>query len=302
MSFAFLCSVFNFLGHVEMGYQRNKYRLFLVTAAAVLILAGCAPQIQEPIRVCPSRESAAVLLSILRPRSQSTVPIRANGQCFAKFYAEGKLHQKNFPVKLWFSPPYQVRLQGDIGFNARAIVVGSNEKEFWLSIKPEINGYWWGRWSEQKRLGKVKIDPKLVLETFGTVEVGDEASWSLSNEGAFDVLIKRNEQGAITKKMYIHSCGSLISKIEYFDNEEHAAVVAKLDRYKEISEGFSVPTVAELISHNDDGTRNSFRITLGSVRRREFAEKKKAVLFTRSKPQGFEHVYEVIDGHWLEEP
>ena len=284
-----------------MECERNRRRLFFISTV-VLVLVGCGPQIQEPGRVCPGRESAGALLSILRARSQDTAPIKANGQCLATFYADGKAHKENFPVKLWLNPPFEVRLQGDIGFNARALVVGSNEDEFWLSIKPEISSYWWGKWSEQDSLGNVKIDPKLVLEAFGAVEIEDDENWSLSNEGGFDVLTKRDGQGAVTKKMYVHSCSFVISKIEYFHGDGQAGIVAELSEYKEVGEGFSVPTAVKIASGNPDGTEDSFRITLGSVRGAEFTGKKKTVLFGRSVPRGFEHVYEIIGGRCVERP
>ena len=71
-------------------------------------------------------------------------------------------------------------------------------------------------------------------------EVDAEQDWSLSNEGAFDVLTRR-DRGAITKKVDIYSCEYQVSKIELFDLTGQVAACAELDSYEEVSEGFSVP-------------------------------------------------------------
>jgi len=298
-------------------------------AAAIIIFTGCAPQIKKPMLVCPGKKLAADSLSILRSRPQNTVPLKANGQCLLQYYAEGKEHKENFPVKLWVNPvgsprqqgadvgrltfnrvnpPAQIYLQGDIAFDPKGLVIGSNEREFWLAIKlKEISSYWWGQWSEGSCLEGLMISPKAMLEALGFAAIdSDESSregWSLSNEGAFDVLTRRNRQGAKSKKIFIYSCDYLIRRIEYFDANGKAMVVTELDKYKQVADGFFVPAVIKIITLAEDSSEDSVSITLSlkSMKSAHFTEKAQSRLFTRPEPQGFRHIYRVIDGEIIEE-
>ena len=278
--------------------------MFFDFAAAVLILTGCAPRMQKPMRICPGAESAVEALSLLRSRSKGIAPLKANGQCRLQYYAEGKLHKENFPVKLWMNPPTQIYVQGDVAFDPKGIIVGSNEKEFWLSIKPkEVSSYWWGRRSEESRLENLMISPKLVLEALGIAEVGDRESWSLSNEEAFDVLTERDGQGVIIRKLYISNCDYLVSKIKYFDANGRAVAIVKLDEYEEVSEWFSVPNFIKIIKRGSGGAEDlvSITISLKSVKSANFTEKARRGLFSRPEPRGFKHVYKITDGNMVEQ-
>ena len=258
------------------------------------------------MEICRGRESLTESLSSLKLRSENVVPFEANGQCLAKFYteSESKPDKENFPVKLWVNPPAQIRLHGDIALNARGLDLGSNDSEFWLSIRPkEISTYWWGSWADQNDLfGQLMIDPEVILEALGNIETTDQKSWSLSNEGPFDVLTKRNQQDAIIKKIYIYSCDYLTKKIEYFDAKGKAVVVTKLDSYKQISKDFFVPATIEIIHRNQDGTEDSLKVTLKSVAPASFTDKKRDVFFARPQPKGFGHVFKIINGQMIKQP
>jgi hypothetical protein len=288
---------------IQNSRLKSNRRLFLVIVAAILILSGCAPQIQKPVRVCPGKESTAESLSLLRLRLENTVPLKASGQCLLQYYAEGKKPEKeNFPVKLWVNPPVELYMQGDVAFDPKGIVLGSNEDEFWLAIKlKEISCYWWGRWSERSYPEKLMISPRLVLEALGVMAAGDEENWSLSNEGAFDILTK--QEGSIkTKKIYINTCDYLVRRIEYFDNEGRAAIIMELDKYKKVSGDFFVPGTIKIINCTDGSEENSAQITLSSVKSTNFTDNQRRRLFVRPQPQGFKHIYKIVDGNVIEQP
>jgi len=281
------------------------YLLFSVTV--VLISASCAPQIQRPMGACPGAESVRDSLSLLRLRSQNAVPLKANGQCRLQYYdAAGRKHNENFSVKLWMNPPTGIYLQGDIAFDAKGIVLGSNEDEFWLAMKPKaINSYWWGRWSEEGRIEKLMISPKLLLEAFGITAVGsekkDREGWSLSTEWAFDVLTRR-EEGTETQKIYIEACNYLVRRIEYFDAGRTVAV-AELGKYKEIVAGFSIPAFIKIVTQGDE-SKDTVSITfdLKSIKPASITLNQRRRLFTRPEPRGFEHIYKILDGEMIEQP
>jgi len=268
----------------------------------VFVLAGCGPPpLKKPVRVCPGKDSLTQSLDTLRWQAASAVSVYARGKCRLRYWVDGKDRDPGFDVKAWVNPPGQVRLHGDIAFNARGLDLGANEDVFWLAIKPEISTYWWGKWSEKGRAGPMRIEPRLVLEAFGDIRVEDEQNWSLSNEGAFDVLTKREGADAITKRIYVHSCTYRVWRIEYFNGDGVIEVAGELYNYKKVAEGFFVPGVIKIIKSNHDGTEDTFKITLKKITPKEFTNKGREVIFGRPKSGGYKHVHTLMSGIWIEQ-
>jgi len=274
-----------------MNYQHYNLRLYFYFAAAILIFAGCAPEIQEPIEIVPGKESVAEALSVLKARSQNAVPLRARGRCLLQYYDAGKKKRKkeSLTVLVLVKPPVEIYLQGDATFAPKAIVLGSNEREFWLSIRP-ISTYWWGQWSEQDSSEGLLINPKTLFEALGVAEIKAEENWSLSNEGAFDVLTRR-ERGVVIKKIYIYSRDYLVKKIEYFDLQGKAIAYTELEGYREVSDGFFVPALIKIIAYGQNKGKDSLSITLDlkSIKPKKITERQQKV-FERPPPRGFKRV------------
>jgi len=284
-------------------HKLQKYWLFFHFAAAILLVTGCAPELRQPRRICAGKQTLAQSFDSLRSNSEKVLPLKATGRCNARFYAEDKKYKESFPVTLWLNPPAQIRLHGDLFLNPRGIVLGSNEHEFWLALKPkEISTYHWGLWSEQGLSESLLINPKTVLEALGVVAVGGDEAWSLSNKGPFDILTQRNNQGSVIKKVYIYNCPYQISKIEYFNEDEQIVAVTELYNYKKVSEGCSVPRAINITTHSHDDRKDSLDIRLKSVKPYKFDEKKKRIYFEPPRSKGFKHIYRIIDGNFTEEP
>ncbi len=281
-------------------------RFILPVAGALLILTGCVPKIRESLQICPGKESAVEALAASRFHSQNMVPLKANGQCRLDYYVEGKKkpQSENLSVRLWANPPVEIYLQGDKPLVPTAIVLGSNEREFWLSIRPkEISLYCWGAWSEQDSSEGPVVNPRTLLEALGIAEVEAGDGWSLSNEGAFDVLT-RQEQGVTTRKIYIYSCDYRVRRIEFFGSNGQVVARAELDRYQEVSEGFFVPAVMKVVTYGRNTAEGSLSITLRleSIKPAEITEQQRNHLFERRPPRGFKHVRRIVNGKWIEEP
>ncbi len=284
--------------------QVSMYLRMLLLLLASFV-AGCPPKV-ELLPICPGKQSAAEAVRELRSRAERAGPLRANGQCRMEFNTRNKKHPENFPVKLWVNPPAQFYLQGDVAFDARGIVVGSNSEEFWLWIRPkEISGYWWGRWSDGAKLERLVISPRMVLEGLGiaSVDADDgQGAWSLSNRGPYDILTRRGEDGCVVKKLYVAACDYFVRKIEYFDAAGKVSAFVELSRYIQAGEDFSIPTVIKITNHQAGGD-DSARITLnpGSVKVMTFNRKQLDYLFKRPEPSGFKQVWMYIDGYWVEQ-
>ncbi len=275
-------------------------------AAAVLFFAGCESRILKRMDICPGKTSVAEAMATLQSHSQNITPLKASGQCRIEYYVEGKKkpQSENFSVKLWIDPPHNMYLQADKAVLPKAVVLGSNEDEFWLAIRPkEISLYYWGKWSDQDIAEGPMLNPRTLLEALGIWEIDTEKDWSLSNEGAYDILSKK-EHGVVTKKIYVYSCEYRVRRIEFFDSEGRPVAGAELDKYEEVSDGFFVPGTIEVTSLGRK-TEDSFsiKINLESIKPAEIIEQMRTALFKRQdKPRGFKHVRQIIGGKWIEEP
>ena len=281
------------------------WRELVVGAAAILTVAGCGPRLPEELPVCPGKGSLGESLIVLRSHFENAVPFKANGRCTASFYDREKKKQRKetFDVTVWLDPPSGLRLHGDVAFNPRGIVVGSNAEAFWLAMTPKElgNSYYWGKWSEAQGFGRLILSPRMLLEAFGMIDVGNAHNWSLSNEGAMDVLTVRDEGGQIVKKVYVYSCDYRVKKIEYFSGGVRPAAVLELGDYESLRGDAWVPTEINVVTVNNDGTENSFRINFSSARPYEFDEESRRTFFERREPKGFEHVYRFIGDRPVEE-
>jgi hypothetical protein len=273
----------------------------LTLFAGVSLLSGCAAQTPQPMRRCEGKKTTAEAIETLNSRRDKALPIRATGQCLLRYHAEGKEHKENFPVKLWFNPPDEIYLQGDIAFNAAGLVIGSNAEEFWFWLKPkEISSYWWGKWSQAGVWNRLAISPIVLLEAFGDVNVR-QGDWALSRSGDFDLLSLYNEQNALAQKVYIERCDYIVAKDERLDAAGDIFFKAQFADYEKISEGFLVPKQIKMTAVSDDANEDSVEISLVSVQPTQLGQQQRQRLFVRPKPLGFDHVYKIVNVKAIEQ-
>jgi hypothetical protein len=277
----------------------KQYAVFI--SVAIFLLAGCAYESKEILWICPGKRTVTESLSALNSNSKNIVSFKANGRCRLHYYVEDKSkpQSENFSVKLRVNPPSDIYLQGDAPLVSKAVVLGSNEDEFWLSIRPkEISVYWWGKWSEQDNSNGMLLNPKILLEALGIIEIYEEEDWSLTNRGPFDILTKQ-EQDLITKKIYIYNCDYHIRKIEYLDPNGYVIACIKQAKYKKVHEDCLIPSSIEITTNSQSVTEKSDSITLSlkSIKPAVIND----ILFKRRPHRGYKHVYQVVNGEWIEE-
>lgn len=280
-------------------------RVSLFMAVVLSVAAGCAPEIAEPLAVCPGKIATPDALASLRSNSQNAVPFKASGQCLLKYYVESKkkAQSESLDVRLWVNPPMEIYLQGDKPLIAKAVVLGSNEREFWLAVSPkEISLYCWGLWSDQDSSEGPAINPRTLLESLGIGETQTEEGWSLSNQGPFDILTK-TEGGVTTRKMYVYSCDYRVRKIEFFAADGRVAARAELENYQEVSNGFFVPANIRITTLGRDRREDSLSIILNptSIKPAEITEPRRKVLFEQPPQKGFKNMRRIIHGKLVEE-
>jgi len=270
----------------------------------MLILAGCESHIRQPTKICPGKVSVADALAALQTQSRNVVPLQAKGQCRFEYRTEGKkkLQRENFDAKLWVNPPVESYLQADKPLVSKAIVLGSNEKEFWLALRPTESAYWWGNWSEQDLSEGLIINPRTLLESLGIGEVESQRDWSLSNDGPYDVISKQ-QQDVVIKKIYIYSCDYRVRKIEYFNRDGQIVANAELDKYKEVSDGFFVPSLLKVTAYSEETGEITLSISLdlNSIKLEKMTEPKRNYLFKMPSQKGFTNIYRVVNGKWFKQ-
>jgi len=278
-----------------------KIVLIAVYISAVVFFIGCAPPVEKKMLSCPGAGSLDESIQRLKANSQNIVSFRGNGKCQSVFYDDGRRYRENFSVKIWAEPPSDLRLQGDIFFDPKGIVLGSNSEEFWFSIKPRLSTYVWGVWSEQDTASAGLINPATLLEAFGAPKITDRHKWKLSNDKVFDILTKTNDKGKPVKKIYIYCCDYLIRRIEYYGKDGKITLIAKLDEYIKADNNFFLPGLIEMVTFDRKGNENSFKMSFDDFKAVEFTDRQKRALFARPEPRGFNNVYRIIKGDAVEQ-
>jgi hypothetical protein len=275
----------------------------VAAAASACSLSGCARERFEPVEIYPERKSGIECVGLLRELAGSAPSLRANGKCVLRYRENGKVRKESFPVKIWIKPPSEVYLQGDIAFDPRAVVVGSNEREFWIWIKPgKISTYWWGLWPQVDPAGRIPLNPRLVLEAMGSVADldGPGVGWTLGKSRDFEVLsIERD--AVLTKRLYLDCRYCAVAKVEYFYPGGAVAAAMDLENYRSVGSDRRIPARIRIVSSDPDGEESvRIDVKLDSVKETVFSEAQLARLFSRPKPRGFKHVYRLVGQRWFE--
>jgi hypothetical protein len=282
-------------------------RLGLSAAGVVAFLAGCAAPGKPQLPICPGKADAEQALVTLAAHAEQAVPFRANGRAVLTYHVPDKTKPERHAlpgIELRFDPPMEIYVQGSVAVDPRAVILGSNEKEFWLALRPkEMSSYYIGRWEDVRDFEGLTMSPQVVLEAVGILGEGggapDAALWTLQNSGPYDILTRRDQAGRRVKRIYIYACDYLVHKIEYFDPRGKVVAVAQFADYKPVTEGFRVPTRIRVVSTGSDGRQDSMDIDLGGLKTAEFSERQRQVLFNPPDPAKFEHIYRYEDGRWV---
>lgn len=283
---------------------RTFASLCLFVAAAVMFLGGCAAPGRPRLPICPGKANVDEALAALAAHAQQAVPFRANGQILLTYHEpdDGRQKRHNLPMQLWFNPPWETYIQGSIAVDPKAVIIGSNEESFWLALRPkEMSSYYLGDWDQVRAVEGLMMSPMVVLEAFGIIvdHEPNEGGWSLKNEGAFDILTKRDGAGRLVKRVHVYACDYLVSRIEYFDPRQKVVAVAELGEYKPVAESFRVPTRVVVSSIGRATRRDSIDITLSSMKPMQFSQRQRDVVFNPPDSDKFDRLYTLVDGQWV---
>jgi hypothetical protein len=278
---------------------------FFGAVVALALAAGCVTTPQPPLRVCPGKATVAEALATLEAQAAGAVSFRANAQCLLTYHVSDSDKEKrnNVPMQIFFSPPSDIYIQGSIGVDPKAVIIGSNDEEFWLALRPkEMSRYYEGRWDEVRDFDGLMLSPKIVLEAFGLLTLGDSGEadrWSLSNEGPFDILTRTDETGHATKRLYVYACDYRVHKIEYLDETGTVIGEARLIDHEPVTDSFSIPTRVEATLTQPKGLQDCMKIDLNPPKVKDFNERQRAFMFTPQGKERAEQVFRYLDGRWV---
>jgi hypothetical protein len=280
-----------------------------VVSLGTLVVGGCVTQPQKPkLPICPGKATVHEALQTLTARARSAVPVWARGNAVLTYHAPDrkKPERHSLTILLRFDPPARIYLQGSVTAIERAVILGSNEQEFWLALRPkEISSYYIGRWQDVRDFEGLVMSPRVVLEAVGIVNLpGTEpnpALWKLENKGPYDILTQRDESGRPVRRLHVYACDYTVHQIEYFDRRGKVVAVAQLSDYKPVEKGFTVPTRINVVSTRPDGRKDSAVMELSSVWTKPFTEKQRQQIFRPPEADKYEHIYRYEDGQWVPE-
>jgi hypothetical protein len=274
----------------------------------VLFVVGCTPPPPKPLPICPGTSNAQEALQVLRARARQAVPFKVTGQCRLAYHVPDEKGVKRQSLSLpvvFFQPPSDVYIQGSVTANPKAVIVGSNDTEFWLAMRPEeISSYYWGRWDQAANAEGMLINPAIVLEAFGFLGHEDpNAKWSFEKQGPYDVLTRLNAVGQPARRLYIYSCDYLVHKMEHFGPDGRVVATAELKEYKPVTESFGVPTQIHVTTVDRTGREDTIDINLGTPKQATFSEAQRR-LFLRNPGdvRQFKNVYRLENGYWVAQP
>lgn len=289
---------------------KNRILLFtMAVGGGCLLFWSCAP-VEKSDDICPAEYNVLEAMAVLSGRWQQVQSFYANGQCrWAGLDADGKERDENFPIKIWAEPPKKFCLHGDILFNPRGMIAGANGQEFWLTIMPkELRGYMWGKQTTIRQCTAqlpLPMNPRDVLEALGMIRFEDDSTnknWRLTAVDSYDILINSDDNRNILKKVYVNRCDYLVRKIEYFSTAGDLVVVTELDKYRTVTDEFLVPSVIKIRRLSENGEGDTVKITLKSMKPKEFTDKQKRFLFSKPPTERFESILMLSDDcKWVEQ-
>ncbi len=266
---------------------------FLWLVAVLAVFSGCAPVIDKPIdpALCPGKPNIAAAVRTLALQRQNVQPFVASADCTLSWREEdGDEKDEHVPGKLAFVPPAKIFFKGDKFGEVR---FGTNETEFWLRVKPELDSYWYGSKAQARSCDQVLlIDPANIAEALGVVDV--TTGWQLSYRDGFDILDFR-AGGKRKKRVYVNTCDYRIELIEYFDDAEMKKITVELNNYTTGSNGLVIPSEVRIAAYDEMGLEvNSALLKLKNPKLLP-PEKQGKKLFVRPPRDGYKNVYKLSE-------
>jgi hypothetical protein len=268
------------------------YRIVLL--GAVTLLIGCAPPVVkvDDTSLCPGKSYIAEAVDAVTQIQANLKPLKASGKAVISWVDEKqKKRSETCDVRIRFYGPNKLFFYGST-ILGEAILLGTNEDQFWLRFKPkEISSFYSGKRELADRCGSNSwMNPANILDALGVINVDE--TWELTSEAGRDVLTK-SDGSRLLKKVYINPCDYRFQRIEYFDTAGQVVLTTTLGDYND-ADGLRYPRRITIQSSGPDAL--GIDITLRSIRPYLPTEKElNGKGFRLPSDSGIDHVYELGD-------
>lgn len=273
-----------------------KHLISLLLVIVVLaLLAGCQPMGERIIDVpeCLGKADIADAVRVLSLQRQNVRSFKSRADCTVYFKnSEGQLKPEGVDATIRFVPPTKIYFKGD---KFGEIRLGTNDTEFWLRIKPDMDTYWYGSKALAAECSAdLPVNPDAIAEALGVVDVTTD--WTLFHRDGYD-LLDYAEDGNKRKRLYVDACTYLIRRIEYFDRAGALIASAELSEYSTGEDhGIVVPTRIYVANYDSMGLESdSIEIKLKHIAPFTPTEKQLQKMFARPERDGYESMRELTD-------
>ncbi|NLX05145.1 MAG: hypothetical protein GXY33_08380 [Phycisphaerae bacterium] len=253
-------------------------RRALTTAGVLgaLWMAGCAPQ--RPFEPLSTAEAVTRAERELQPLRS----FRSKGGNLGVLLTDEKGSHR-FPLgglNVLFDGPKSLYLSASVPGTPAALLIGSNEEQYWLGIKPQVSTLWWGRWKyvdqpcNEWRLAA----PNRLVEALGQVNIRDLSGQYLGpvvqNRKPFHVLmyLAVDDEGFwyIAREIYLDPNDRLsVAKIMYLDPQGQADMEMRFADYRFVEDGEHQGYVPERIELYWPKDKSHMKLKLGPIEARE---------------------------------
>jgi len=270
----------------------SKKILLLLTLTSMFALTSCA--------ICTCQYDLPQTINDLAMNSSRAEPLKASGSCILNYHDEkGKSRKESFPIKIRTYPPDMIYFWCDPFAMPKAFTGGANNREFWISIKPDpYDTYVWGTLDQAnlKCLQNFWLTPQMLLELLGSWDIADFQTkpWTLNNQTGTAVLQLKDSAGNTAKKIYLNCCDYRPSAIEYFSKGEIFART-QLSNYRQVNSAYAVPGTIVINFFEDGKISDTLSIKLSSADIFNLASDKIDQVFKRPQPRGFKNIYKLSD-------
>ena len=124
-----------------------------------------------------------------------------------------------------------------------ALVVGSNEKEFWMYIKPDKRG-WWGKYEHQGKdcSKQMMIDPQVFLEFLGLRHLPIRPIYPAYKVAedyyTIEYIDYQNDGYQIKREIIIDRCDNLPREINTYSRDGQRTMHSRLSSYKKLGKAW----------------------------------------------------------------
>jgi hypothetical protein len=201
----------------------------MIFLSFVFLFAGCVAQ----NRSCPPIATAQEATAILQEYSASLKPLKATGSCVMNYTdQEGKKVSQSFSIRIWFVSSAKFCLYGDVAFDPKGMSFAMDGDKYWVYAKP-FGVFTTGRISKGNE--DYFSSPAVFLDFLEPAGAGCDSLYMTQADKENNILVCRDNQRCITKKIFIDRCKQLVKKLEYLNCSGNPVVAIELDEYKNIT-------------------------------------------------------------------